>query len=159
MAIPTNAPVDFFGTQTSVVGSGTIAAVADGDFSTINATTGLVAWTNTDNVKEASVTILANWTTTAPDANSSINLYLRITAVQSTNDDVAPDANFQHHYVGSFPLNDATGAQYVTIEISLPNAYDATIYEPYIENKSGSTEDLPADWGLWITPKSIGPKA
>jgi hypothetical protein len=154
MAIGTDAAIDFFGTQDTLGTSS--ASVADDAFSIAS---DLSTWDNDDDAKEASVTGLFNWTTTAPDANSVNNLYLRLLNVQSTNDNQVPDANFQHRYVGSFPLNDVTGAQYVTIDISLPNAYTATDYEFYIENKSGSTEALPAGWDIFVTPKAVGPHA
>ena len=152
MAIAENAAIEFFGTQ-DTLGSST-AAVADGAFSVAAS---LPAWTNDDDAMSATMTLLVNWTTTAPDANSSVNLYTRLMNVQSTNDGTTPDANFQHTYLGSFPLNDATGAQYITITISLPNSYTSQVHEFYIENKSGSTEDLSAGWDMWVTPTAIGP--
>ena len=104
----------------------------------------------------ASVTLLANFSV-APDANSVVNLYLRPLDVQSTNDGTVPDANFQHMYAASFPLNDSTVAQYITVDIALPNAYTSQQYEFYVENKSG--QSLPAAWDIYVTPKTIGPHA
>jgi len=154
MTISTNSLVEFFGDQTTL--GNTSSAVADDGFSQA---ADLNSWTNTEDAPRASVVLLANWTTTAPDAGSSINLYARPVDIQSTNDQVTPDANFAHTYVGSFPVNNATGAQYVTIDISLINTKTAQEFEFYIENKSGSAESLPAGWDLYITPKTFGPKA
>jgi hypothetical protein len=94
----------------------------------------------------------------APDANSVINLYARPLDVQSTNDNPVPDANFQRLYLGSFGLNDVTTpAQYVTMDIALPNGKTSQEYEFYLENKSG--QSLPAGWDFYITPKTLGPHA
>ena len=154
MAISTGSAIEFFGTQDTLGTSS--AARADGAFSQAS---DLSTWVNDDDAVSASVTLLANWTTTAPDANTSVNLYLRLLDVEGTNDGTIPDANFQHTYVGSFPLNDATGAQYITIDIGLPNSVTSQNYEFYIENQSGSAESLPAGWDIYVTPKAIGPHA
>lgn len=151
MAIAADAAIEFFGTQDTLGTSS--AAVADAAFSIAG---DLSTWTNDDDAPQASVVLLANFSV-APDANSSINLYLRPIDVQSTNDGDVPDANFQHIYVGSFPLNDVTTAQYITIQISLPNNATSQDYEFYVENQSG--QSLPAAWDIFVTPKTIGPHA
>jgi hypothetical protein len=156
MAIGTDSAIHFFGTQDTLGGTAT-AAVADNNFSTINATTGMNSWTNDDDAPMASVTLLADFSV-APDANSVINLYARPLDVQSTNDNPVPDANFQRLYLGSFGLNDVTTpAQYVTMDIALPNGKTSQEYEFYLENKSG--QSLPAGWDFYITPKTLGPHA
>ena len=151
MAIATGAAVEFFGTQDTLGTSS--AAVADAAFSIAG---DLSTWTNDDDAPMASVTLLANFSV-APTANTSVNLYLRLLDVQSTNDGTVPDANFQHTYVGSFPLNDSTVAQYITIDIGLPNSVTSQQYEFYVENTSG--QSLPAGWDIYVTPKAIGPAA
>jgi hypothetical protein len=151
MAIATGAAVEFFGTQDTLGTSS--AAVADDAFSIAG---DLSTWVNDDDAPMASVTLLANFSV-APAANTSVNLYLRLLDVQSTNDGTVPDANFQHRYVGSFPLNDSTVAQYITIDIGLPNSVTSQQYEFYVENTSG--QSLPAGWDIYVTPKAIGPAA
>tara|TARA_R110000851_G_scaffold174117_1_gene320384 strand:- start:31 stop:486 length:456 start_codon:yes stop_codon:yes gene_type:complete len=151
MAISTGSAIEFFGTQDTLGTSS--AAVADAAFSVAG---DLSTWTNDDDVVSASVTLLANFSV-APTANTSVNLYLRLLDVQSTNDGTVPDANFQHTYVGSFPLNDSTVAQYITIDICLPNSVTSQQYEFYVENQSG--QSLPAGWDIYVTPKAIGPHA
>ena len=156
MAIGADSAVEFFGTQDAIMGGGTIAAVADAAFSIIGAT-GVLEWVNDDDAPVASITLEANFSV-APDANSSINLYAAHQNVVSTNDADVPDANNQHMYLGSFPLNDVTTAQYITIMIALPNAYTSQAYNFHIENSSG--QSVPASsWSLNITPKTIGPHA
>jgi len=151
MAISTGAAIEFFGTQDTLGTSS--AAVANAAFSIAS---DLSTWVNDDDAPMASVTLLANFAV-APAANTSVNLYLRLLDVQSTNDGTVPDANFQHTYVGSFPLNDSTVAQYITIDIGLPNAKTSQNYEFYVENSSG--QSLPAGWDIYVTPKAIGPHA
>ena len=151
MAISTGAAIEFFGTQDTL--GTTSAAVANNAFSIAG---DLSTWVNDDDAPQASVILLANFSV-APTANSSINLYLRLLDIQSTNDQDVPDANFQHTYVGSFPLNDVTTAQYIAIDISLPNTVTSQNYEFYVENKSG--QSLPAGWDIYVTPKTLGPHA
>jgi hypothetical protein len=151
MSISTGAAIEFFGTQDTLGTSS--AAVSDAAFSVAG---DLSTWTNDDDAISASVTLLANFSV-APTAYTSVNLYLRLLNTEGTNDATVPDANFQHTYVGSFQLNDSTVAQYITIDVGLPNAYTSQQYEFYVENVSGQT--LPAGWDIYVTPKAIGPHA
>jgi len=151
MAISTDALVEFFGTQDTLGTSS--ATVADGAFSVAG---DLSTWTNDDDAPRASVTALIDYAS-APDANSVINLYLRLLNTESTNDQETPDANFTHTYVGSIPVNDVTTNQYITIDITLPNSKTSQEYEFYIENQTGQT--IQAGWDLYVTPKTYGPHA
>ena len=151
MAIGTDAAIHFFGTQDTLGTSS--AAVPDAAFSIAS---DLSTWTNDDDAPMASVVLLADYTA-APDAGSVINLYLRPLNIQSTNHQDIPDANFLHTYVGSFPVNDVTTAQYVAIDITLPNTVTSQQYEFYVENQTG--QSLPAGWDIYVTPKTIGPHA
>lgn len=151
MAISTGAAIEFFGTQDTLGTSS--AAVANNAFSIAG---DLSTWTNDDDAIMASVVLTCTFSV-APTANSSVNLYARLLDVSGTNDATVPDANFQHVYVGSFPLNDGTSAQYIPIDIGLPNTSTSQQYEFYIENKSG--QSLPAGWDFLVTPKAIGPHA
>lgn len=151
MPISTNAAIEFFGSQTTL--NNTTAAVANDAFSVAG---DVNSWSNVDDAPQASMTLLANFSV-APDANSSINLYAKLDNIEGTNDQDVPDANFQHTYLGSFPLNNATTAQYINISISLPNTYTSQAYIFYVENKSG--QSLPIGWDLFITPKTLGPHA
>ncbi len=151
MAISTDAAIEFFGTQSDL--DSTSAAVSDAAFSIA---TDLITFTNSDDAPEAMAILLVNYSV-SPDVNSSINLYLRPLNIVSTNDAEVPDANFQHVYVGRFPVNDVTTAQYIPIEIKLPNIVTAQEYEVYIENQTG--QSMPTGWIIYITPKTIGPHA
>lgn len=150
MTISTNAAIEFFGTQATI--TGTTATVADGGFSI---TGDIVQFTNTDDAPQASIVAMFDWSV-APDANSSVNLYVRLMNIDSTNDQDVPDANYQNVYVGSFPINDVTTNQYIPIGISLPNTTSSQVYEFYIENQTGQA--IQANWTLKVTPSTIGPK-
>jgi len=113
MAIGTDAAIEFFGTQDTLGTSS--AAVSDAAFSIAG---DLSTWPNDDDAPQAVVIINVNYSV-APDANSSIALFLRPLNIQSTNDQEIPDANFQHTFVGSFPVNDVTTSQFISIIISL----------------------------------------
>lgn len=151
MAIGTNDSIDKYGTPDTLGTSS--AAVADGAFSIA---ADLSTWVNDDDVREASAQLQPNFSV-APDANSQINLFGRMLDISSTNDMDVPDANFQHIYLGSFPLNDVTSAQYIPIDISLPNWETSQNWEFYLENESG--QSMPAGWDFIISPKTIGPHA
>ena len=151
MTISTDAAIEFFGTQDTLGTSS--AAVSDNSFSVAG---DLSTWTNDDDAPQASIVLLVNYSV-APDANSVINLYLRPLNIQSTNDQPVPDSNFQHTYVGSFPVNDVTTAQYINLQISLTNNATSQQYEFYVENQTGQT--MPAGWDIYVTPKTIGPHA
>jgi len=151
MAIGTDSAVEFFGTQDTLGTSS--ATVADAAFSIAG---DLSTWTNDDDAPMASVTALIDYAV-APDANTSVNLYVRLLNTQSTNDSEIPDANYQHKFVGSFPVNDVTTNQYITIDIGLPNSKTSQEYEFYIENRTGQT--IQAGWDIYVTPKTIGPHA
>jgi len=151
MTIGTDSAIEFFGTQDPLGTSS--AAVSDAAFSVAG---DLSTWVNDDDAPQAAVTINVNYSV-APDANSSIALFLRPLNIQSTNDQVIPDVNFQHSFVGSFPVNDVTTSQYTSIVISLPNTLTSQNYEFYIQNNTG--QSIPAGWDIFVTPKTIGPHA
>jgi hypothetical protein len=151
MAITTGAAIELFGTQDTLGTSS--AAVSDAAFSIAS---DLSTFTNDDDALTASVTLLSSFAV-APTANSAVNLFYRLLNVEGIYDNSIPDANFQHTFAGNFPLNDATGAQYATIDISLKNGYTSQQYEFYIQNESGQT--ISAGWDLYVTPKAVGPHA
>ena len=89
MAIGTDSAIHVFGTQDTLGTSS--ATVADDAFSIAG---DLSTWTNDDDAPMASVTALIDYSV-APDADSAVNLYGRLMAVVSTNDNEVPDANYQ----------------------------------------------------------------
>lgn len=104
----------------------------------------------------ASITLEGTYSV-APDANSGVTLYARPLNTVTTNDGDTPDANFTHLYLGRFPLNDVTTAQFITIDVALPNSKTSQPYEFYVKNDAG--QSLGAGWNLYVTPKTYGPHA
>tara|TARA_R110000772_G_scaffold235182_2_gene346778 strand:- start:3771 stop:4232 length:462 start_codon:yes stop_codon:yes gene_type:complete len=153
MAIGTDATIEFFGTLDDLDSAS--AAVANDAFSI--STDVVTPWTNDDDAPLATMVFIGTWTS-APTANTVVNLYARLLNVaDTTKDQDVPDSNFGHAYLGSFPLNDVTTEQIIAIQIALPNVKSSTEYEFYIENRSGQTID--SGWSLQITPKTLGPSA
>lgn len=151
MAISTDAAIEFFGTQDTV--TSTSSSVADDAFSVSG---DITAWTNDDDAISASA-ILELTYSVAPTVQTGVNLYARLINIVSTSDQDTPDANYQHVYLGTFPLNNVTSEQFISIEIHLPNTKTSQEIEYYIENKGGQT--ISAGWDLHVTPKAIGPHA
>jgi len=152
MTIGTDSAIDFFGTQ-DALDDGSTSAIVDAAFSVA---ADITAWTNDDDAPMASIVAFFDWAV-APDANSVVNVYVRLMNIDSTNDAETPDANYTHTYLGSLPINDVTTNQYIAIDVSLPNTVTSQVYEFYFENKTGQT--IQASWTCKITPKTIGPHA
>lgn len=155
MAIGTDSAIHFFGTQ-DTLGS-TTSAVTNDSFS--DGTNDLIAWTNDDDAPMAAF-VLEFTTATTGTAGSVINLYARLIDIGNagTEDAEAPDANFQHLFLGSFLHNNpSTAAQTVSFNTQLPNTKTSQIYNYYIENKTGQT--ISAGWDVHVTPMTIGPHA
>jgi hypothetical protein len=150
MAISTDSVIEFYGTQDSL--ANTTSAVNNGAFS--DGTNDLSSWTNDDDAPMAAFVFTGTYSV-APTANTTVDLYAALQNITSTNDQQAPDANFQHTYIGSFPLNDNTSAQYIAIRAALPNTATSQVYNFYIYNDAG--QQLGASWDLQVTPISYGP--
>ncbi len=152
MAIGTDAAVEFFGTQDDL--DSTSALVASNGFSIA---TDLVTWTNDDDAPQASIILELTMNVAAAD-NSGVNLYFRALNVEGTNDDSVPEAEYQHTFIGFFPvLNGITSLQRSTKRIALPNFETSSEWEVYIENKTG--QQIDAGWTVFVTPITIGPHA
>lgn len=149
MAIATNDAIDKFGTQTTVVASG--SALAD----TIVSASSEGTLTNTDDVREAAAVFTGTFAG-APAANSTVDLYLQPLDIDGTNDAPAPASTYLNVYAGSFPLSSAT-TQSVPIDIPLPNTKSGQTYGIFVQNAAGQA--LNSGWTLKVTPKAIGPKA
>jgi len=151
MAIGTDSAVEVFGTQDSL--DDTSGSVADAAFS---AASDLLTWTNDDDAVSASVVLEATFGS-SPDANSSVTLFAQMIDIQSTSDQLVPTANFQHVFIGTFPVKDVTSAQFIPVTVGLPNNATSQIYQFFIQNNAGQT--ISAGWDIHITPTAIGPHA
>jgi hypothetical protein len=155
MAIGSGALVDFFGTQDQI-DDGTTSSIANNAFSAPDTSD----WTNDDDAPFAVFVLECQWAT-QPTNNSVVNIYGRKLNVQSTSDSPVPDSANLDQYIGSFTVDGTvainTAAFHVTNWLVLPNHYTSQVYQFYLENKSGQT--ISANWNLWITPVTKGPKA
>lgn len=157
MAIGTNDAIWKFGTQDQI--DSTAGTVADGAFSVaadVDST-----WTNDDDAPYGSAALKCQFDTTMPTVGS-IGLYARLLNVQSTNDLNAVDANFEHEFVGSFPIdfgvaNDVDFWTAIPL-FEMPQAGASQAIEWYIKNE-GTGQTIGASWALYVTPKSFGPAA
>lgn len=153
MAISTDAAIHFFGTADDL--DSTAASVADGAISVVG---DLAAWTNDDDASSASV-VFEGAFTTGPDVGSFIQLVARLMDIEGTNEATAPLADYQHTWLGAFPLDNvgSSTTQRIPIDIDLPNHHTSQIYNFYIVNNSG--QSLDSGWTLHITPRTTGPHA
>lgn len=154
MTIGENATIDFFGTRDEVTSSP--ASVADGGFSTL-ADTGI--WTNDDDAPWAMFTLqlTAAGLGGAPTAGSVIDLYTQLQDItDSTDDAVLAKANYEHYYLGSFPVTDADEDQSIPIgPIRLPNMATSQGHVFSIRNNCG--QSLGTTWQLFVQPMTFGP--
>lgn len=132
-----------FGTQVTAI-SGT-ATRAAGAFSTSGEATAQTSQTYP--LFDASLSCSY---TTAPTEGDLVHLYRRDIDIDGTNDATIPEAGYEHHYLGSFPVKDVTSQQYISLK-DCPASED---YELYIENDADQTMD--SDYVLKITPKTFG---
>jgi hypothetical protein len=128
------------GTQTTVITGG--ATRATGAFSTSGEVTALSS--NTYPIGDA---VLSCSFSVAPTEGDRVHLYRRDINIDSTNDATAPEAGYEHIYLGSFPVKDVTSQQYIPLP-GIPLAYGDQ--EFYIENDADQTMD--ADYTVKITP-------
>lgn len=151
MTIEADALIDFFGTADQVI-SVAGAAVSDGNFSDSG---DLTAWTNDDDAVMA-IAVLDATMGAAPDADSSIGLFVRLMNISDTTQDAnEPSTTFPHYYLGRFPMDSSGTAQISSIVISLPNQQTSQVYHFYLQNKSG--QNLNTGSTVDITPKAVGP--
>jgi hypothetical protein len=158
MAITTDSLIDFFGTQDTITAGGGTSAVTDGSYS---AAADTVTWTNDDDAPAAVFVLKFQYPSGTIDQNG-IHLFMQLHNIDSTNDEAQPDANYESHYVGSFPTDAglaATTDVYVSLghTVELPNMYTSQVYEFYIKNDCGVT--MTAGWTLKVTPVTKGPHA
>lgn len=149
MAIGTDSAINFFGTQDTVTSSS--AAVFNNAFSVVG---DIVTWTNDDDAPAANVVLEVTFAS-APVAGTNVALYVAPQNIQSTNDQTAPNANFLHTFLGTFPVENVTSAQFISLDVALPNTKTSSEFNFYIQNNSGQTAS--AGWNLYVTPKTIGP--
>jgi hypothetical protein len=157
MSIGTNDLVDKFGTQDQV-DDGSTSAIAS---AAMSVAADAATWTNDDDAPEAVFALKCQWATVTNVANKVVNLYAKPLNIQSTNDPVDPSTSRKATLIGKFTVYAAsTGTDYWFNSddvCPLPNFHTSQEYEFYIENLTG--QQISAGWALYITPKTVGPKA
>lgn len=153
MTIGTDDGIDKFGTQDTVTAGGGTSAVSSGAFSASGDTT---TWTNDDDAPMASAVFQGDFAS-APTAGETVDIYLRLMDIDSTNDAPQPDSNFKMTFAGTLIVDADAAAQYVAIDIPLPNTTSSQDYQFYIQNNTSVSLD--SGWTLKITPKTFGPHA
>jgi len=149
MAIIVGAALFEYGTQTTVItDTGSIAV----DAFNSGTTTALV---QTDYAPLGDAVLEVEFTS-APAAGGAIHLYRRDMNISGTSDSTIPDANFKNTYIGSFPVDLVTTAQYISLT-DIPLTIDQ---EFYLENGTSQATDAAGgiDTVLKITPKTYNAK-
>lgn len=160
MTIASKDAIYKFGTQTQVTVASP-ASVANGAFS---AASDVNDWTNTDDAPMATFVLVLQDLSAAATAGDSIGLYCKpLNIVNSTGDHQGPNANVPTLFLGSFQVDAvdpaATDDNYALGPVALPNMKSQQEFEFYIKNDLTTVSIDAADWELWITPCSMGPKA
>ena len=160
MAIGTDDAIWKFGTQDQV--DSTAGTVANDTFSVAGDVDS--TWTNDDDAPFGSAVLKCQFDTTAPTVGS-IGLYARLLNIEGTNDENEPDTTnngYSPNNVGTFLIDFGVANDvdmYLTIAtFSMPQLGPAQAIEWYIKNE-GTSQTIGTGWNLWITPKSLGPKA
>ena len=112
--------------------------------------------TNTDDALGCGLVLECTFSV-APDANSSVALFLQALNIEGVNDAPIPTANFQHDFRKSFPVKDQTAIQRIPIDITFPKGKSAAEYQPFIQNNAGQT--ISAGWRILRTLATVGSKA
>ena len=160
MTIASKDAIYKFGTQTqlTVASPGSVANGAYSAASDVN------DWTNTDDAPLASFVLVVQDLSAAATAGDSIGLYCKqLNIVNSTGDHQGPNSNLGTHYMGSFQVDavdpGATDDNYTLGPVALPVIKSQQEFEFYIKNDLTTVSIDAADWELWITPMTMGPKA
>ncbi len=98
--------------------------------------------------------VLALIFATAPTEGASIGLYARELDVDGTGDEEVPETTFKPHFIGSFPVNNVTTAQYIKLL-----AQDVPRVADYYLFNNGTGQTVSANWTLKVTPRTLGPAA
>ncbi len=146
-----------FGAQDSLDDGSTIA-IADNTFSVL---ADIAPWTNDEDAPFANFVLKCQFDTTPP-TEGAIDLYARPMNLESTSDPETPDDNFKHEHIDSFPIDFGVAADvdFYTFIVGamLPLFQSSQILEFYLKNNN-TGQTIGAEWRLWISPYTYGPKA
>lgn len=155
MAIGTDSTIEFFGTETEVSNVASPGTIASDAFS--DSANDIDTWANSDDAPFASFKLDCSFGT-APTAGEAVHLYAQLIDIESTTDTPNADANFLQYYLGAFVVDAVTTQQLLALtNVRLPNYEASQTYRFWIEN--ATSQQMDADWSLWVTPKTFGPHA
>ncbi len=159
MAISTNDAVQKYGTRDTVTTAST-NSVANAGFSSLDDLVSSAGWTNDDDAVQATAVLKVHFETT-PTANTTIDLFDRVMNTGAAGEDPpTPNANYEHTYLGSFPVfggvGGTTATQHTAIQIELPSLVTSQVHEFYVKNNAGVA--METTWDLYVIPTAIGPK-
>lgn len=149
MAIPTNAVIEWRGTEKTLESSGgsitnnSVVQADDANYDTVS---------DGEGCSDAEFVLQATFGT-GPTEGTVLALYARPLDVHSTDDTEVPEAARPTRFVGSFVVNNVTSAQnMICVGRNLPKlaAY-------YIHN-SGTGQTVSSGWKLYVTPITKTPK-
>lgn len=158
MPIGSDAAVYFFGTADDLSTTATTTTLAT---DTLSAASDLDEWTNDDDSLLVSFLLEVDDWSAAPTAGETVDLYVSLVEVSSTNDEPTIDANYAGHYVGSFLVDAADAAQYLVLgPVSLPVLATSQKYQFFVKNKTSVTMGTASnEWRIKVTPVTAGPHA
>jgi len=150
MTIATNDLIVKFGTQTSVVSSGSLVSST-----AMSIGADITALVNADDVQFASLVLVATFAL-ATTAGAVVNIHARRLSVDGASSEAVPLAGSSGQYVGSFVCTGATSEVLVADWVALDGLKTSQSTEFYLENVSG--QNMSAGWTLKATPMTNGPK-
>ena len=158
MAIGANAAVYFFGTEVNLSTTATTATVAT---TAISTAASLDEWANSDDSALVSFVLEVDDWSGAPTAGETVELYVRLMDISSTNNEPVHDASYVPHYVGSFVVDAADAAQYLAIgHTGLPTYETSQNYAFTIVNNTSVTMGTgDNEWRIKVTPITYAPHA
>lgn len=147
-----NEAIAVWGTEKTLEANGgsiASAAVTIAD----DATYGIVA--DGASYPDAEFVLVCQWATVTSIENKSIALLARDLDIDSTNDQFAPTATFNHRFIGAFNISAGSANTNQYFKLTAQDVPKLAQY--YLLNQSGQT--ISAGWTLKVTPKTYKPAA
>lgn len=91
---------------------------------------------------------------TAPIEGTTLALYARPLDIDGTNDGLVPEITRPTVFIGTFPVDNVTTAQYIELL-----AQDVPWSAAYYLHNNGTGQTVSAGWALKVTPYTVAPAA
>lgn len=156
MTFTVNAAINGFGRSQVVIDNPTTGSIADAAFSSAG---DVVQFTNTERSPNC-VMVMRCQFATVPASGTIINIYARKMNIFGTNDSPVPNVNNLDQIIGHFTINSSvatnTDAYLPTNWMTLPDHFDAQVYEFYFQNLTGQT--ITGAWSVLLSQVTIEAK-